>query len=253
MRVILVVLVAMVVGASQRAEACSCRNPPSLVTEAGVPLNARLPVMTGSTAASPAFALFDADGGVVPSSTVVLNGGSILIPTEPLAANAQFWLTGALETRGFLTGDRLDETPPGKPSLDAFTHSVSPLIGRSTCDLGGEGFLVSAGDFQPVDSLYFEVFMGPSPERIDTSSPAVVVPAAAQFFFGSSSLCSPVVDTTGASELAIQIRAVDGAGNASELSNALQLKSGGCSATGGSLALIALLVFFRRKPLNSRQ
>lgn len=252
-------LLAVVVAASasgQRAEACSCKrlffSPPS----EAVALNARFPVI-GAFEAAASFVLREASGATVAASATAAPGGFFVVPDAPLAPNTDYVLE--IEGEGespFRTATQLDQTPPGSISLGAFTHLVSPVIGRSTCDLGGEQFTLPVFGHTTEDSLaVFEIFTGRTTATIDTSAPALIVPAVFGVVgVGDMSLCSPKTPTSTVSELAIQARLVDGAGNASELSNAVQLKGGGCSAVGGSaFGLAALLVLVRRNPLKRRR
>lgn len=235
------VVVASALG--QRAEACSCRTP-ALLSGLVVPLNARLPVLDPfSTDTS--FALTTAGGIVVPADAVVVPGGFIVVPMQRLAPDTGYLLTHGGDPESFQTGSSVDELSPASPTILAnFTHSVSPVLGRNSCNLGGEGFLVSLSS--PVDGVLFQVFTGPTTASIDTSSPAMVlqVNPSASFFLGDSSVCGPRFPVSKMANLAIQVRTVDLAGNVSELSNAVQLKSSGCSATGGSTLVLAALLLF---------
>jgi uncharacterized protein (TIGR03382 family) len=147
----------------------------------------------------------------------------------------------------------LDEVAPLAPALGTVTHNVSPVF-RSTCDLGGEGFSIAVSGVDPAPLSAFHVFMGPTTSSIDTSAPGLILPAEfGMVSLGDNSVCAqadgssfPVSTMT---SLAVQIRLVDGPGNASELSNAVQLKPGaGCSSTSAlPLGLLVVLLSRRRK------
>lgn len=64
--------------------------------------------------------------------------------------------------------------------------------------------------------------------------------------FGDKLLCNPQrLAISSMPSLAVQVRAVDIAGNVSELSNAIQVK--GCSATGGTALILLSALFLRRR------
>lgn len=246
-----ILLVVMVVSVlNQRAEACSCVSPPVLGVE-GVPLNARLPVL-GQAIDPSLLALTTVDGGViVPTSVETVPGGFIVVPDVLLSPHTHYTL-GSLA--GFGTGDSVDEAAPAAPSLGAFTHSVSPVIGGSSCDTGGESFSIVVPEFSVPDPFtVFEVFTGPGTDRVDASQPALLLPSASPMLFGDGFLCMPQLATSHMPNLAVAIRTRDLAGNVSPLSNAVQLKgSAGCSTTGGSaVALLLGIALIRRRKIRS--
>lgn len=243
MRIVLAVVVGVVGALGQRAEACSCRSEPFVFSGLEIPVNASLPVLSTDTE----FTLTTEGGIAVAAEAVVVPGGFAVVPTQPLAPDAGYTLTHSGGVVAFRTGAGADVQAPAPPILGSFTHSVGPLIARSTCELvGGEGFVVSLSS--PVDGVVFQIFTGANPESIDTSSPAMVLPVdpSASFFLGDSSLCSARFPASKMANLAIQVRTVDLAGNVSELSNPLQLKGSGCSATGGSALVLAALLLARK-------
>ena len=239
-----VVVVTAVSAFSQRAHACSCRKPSLFVTEP-VAVNAQIPVLDPfSTDTS--FTLITEGGLAVTAAAVVVPGGFIVVPTEPLAPNTTFWLTHCDNSGSFRTGSERDDLSPTTPTIAGSSHHVSPLFpAGSACDLGGEGFLISLSS--PIDGAFWEVFSGPTAATIDLSTPsmAIQVDASNSFFFGDASLCSSRFPVSKMPSLAIQVRTVDLAGNASELSEPMQLKSG-CSITGGSALVLALLLLTRK-------
>lgn len=245
MRIALVVVMVGVAGVSQRAEACSCSNAPfAFNTSELLPRNAKLPLL-GPGVAGSSFELTGADGGVVPASAVAVPGGFLVVPEQPLAPNEAFTLSNGSERRSFQTSELFDEVAPPAPTLGSFTHVLSPAVGRSTCDLGGEGFQLTVTGVA-AGQTRFEVFTGATTDSIDTSSPALVIPGDPVVFLGDSSVCSARLPTSTRSQLAVQLRAVDLSGNASPLSNAVQLKSSGCSATGEGSLVVLLALLGRR-------
>jgi hypothetical protein len=253
---VLVGLVVLLGAMSQRAEACSCISSPFLFSGAGVPLNARLPVL-GAFNTSANFELSTDGGTLVASRTEVVPGGVIVIPDEPLAPSTDYALSFEAASNGpifFRTSDEADQVAPSTPSISSFTHFVSPALGRSTCDLGGDGFTLTLSGFVSEPFTFFEVFTGTATDRIDTTKPALLVPAGASFFLGDASVCEHNLSTSTMSDLAVQVRTVDAAGNASALSNAVQLKRGGCSSTGGpALGLGGLLLLALRNGPKRRR
>jgi hypothetical protein len=221
-----------------------------------VPLNARIPVL-GPFSPGGTFELSTDGGTLVPSRTEEVPGGVIVIPDEPLAPGTDYALSFEAAPNGplfFRTGDELDQVAPSTPSISSFTHFVSPALGRSTCDLGGDGFTLTLSGFVSEPFTFFEVFTGPATDRIDTTKPALLVPAGARFFLGDASVCEHNLSTSTMSDLAVQVRTVDGAGNASAFSNAVQLKRGGCSSAGGpALGLVGLLLWTLRNGSKRRR
>lgn len=247
MRIFLVVLV-VGVAMGQRAEACSCSDTTFFARGPGVPLNVRLPVL-GPMTTDPGFVLTTVvDGAIVPTTTQVVPGGFFVVPDAPLLRNTDYVLSPDLGQRsgqGFRTGESTQEVAPAEaPSLDSFTRTV---VGRSTCGEPGEVLIASVGG--ALGEIH-EVFVGPTTASIDTSAPAFVVRARSSLYLGDGvGICDARFLTGSRPDLAIALRTRDLAGNVSPLSNAIQLKTGGCSSTSGPtlLLLVALLTGVRRK------
>ncbi|HEY1087731.1 MAG TPA: hypothetical protein VGE37_08550 [Archangium sp.] len=137
--------------------------------------------------------------------------------------------------------------------MRTFTQSKGagqPSLADS-CDLGGEDFEVSF-DNPAGEAVVFQLFTGPSVTTIDQTKPARVLQVyrATSFAFGDRARCTLTsFPASQVSDLAIQVRAVDYAGNVSDFSNAIQLKSSssGCSATGGTALILLSALFLRRR------
>lgn len=240
---ILVAVMVVVSALGQRADACSCRFDPFVFTGLEVPVNASLPVLSTDTE----FTLTTEGGSVVAAEAVAIPAGFAVVPTQPLAPNTGYVLTHSAGSTTFRTGAGSDELTPTAPTLGVSGHSFGPLFAGSTCDLvGGECFLIALSS--PGDGVLVHVFTGATTESIDSAVPAMVLPisGSSSFFLGDSVLCSPRFPVSKMSNLAIQARTVDLAGHVSELSNPLQLKGGGCSASGGSALVLAALLLARK-------
>lgn len=237
-----VVMAAVAVGlVAGRAEACSCAGSGFAFEGAGIPRNARLPLLGPfvTTEATEGLRLLTRAGEPVAVRLEPVPGGLFFVPEAPLEADAGY----ILEDRGmpfeFVTSAEDDLTAPPAPRIGTFSFRQGEWLFRSSCDLGGEEFLINVESGTPTEPFeVLEVFMGPRTDAIDTSAPALVVPHQGGFLLGNRGLCSNTFPVSTLADLAVQVRARDAAGNVSELSNAVQLKSGGCSAAAGpALAL----------------
>jgi hypothetical protein len=248
LRIALVVGVVAVLAAS-RAEACSCSSQGFAFSGEGVPRNASLPWL-GRFVMADAARLFDSDAQEVPVRVEPVPGGVFVVPVAPLAANAAYYLQNDRWGFSFTTGADDDLTPPAAPTLTSFTVHRSPLLFRDGCDLGGEAFFIAVERGSPPEAFeILEVFTGPRIDAIDTSAPALVVSQQeARVALADNSACGVSFPVSTLADLAVQVRSRDAAGNVSELSNAVQLKGGGCSAGGSALGLgWAVLAFVRAR------
>lgn len=237
LRIASVVAGLVVVLAAGRAEACSCNGNGFAFEGVGLPRNAQLPVL-GASVTSTEVRLLTRDGMVVPTRTESVAGGVIVIPQEPLAANTSYVLQDRGTPFEFTTSTEDDLTAPAAPLIGDVAFSQGAWLFRSTCDLGGEEFRITVQSQSPTESFeVLEVFAGPRTDAIDTSAPALVVPHRGGFSLGNRALCSNNFPVSTLADLAVQVRSRDAAGNVSEFSNAVQLKSGGCSAAGSALGL----------------
>lgn len=245
MRVILALMVVLV-GVSERAEACSCSPPDRVLTnDRVVPTDVRIPIL-GDLLQTQTFDLIDSNGTTVPATTERVPGGVFLVPLTSLEPNADYAVTPVIDRysgQGFRTGDGPGElVSVPAPTLGTFTRFV--IDGSSTCGGPGESFQVNVSETMSEPTMH-EVFVGSTTDTIDTRAPAFFFRARPILFLSEVSICEPKFPTS-SPDLAIAIRTRDLAGNVSPLSNAIQLKSGGCSATGGpSLLLLAGLLLTR--------
>lgn len=249
MRIFLAAAVAAAVfGLSNRAEACSCVHPPIPFDNASaVPLNARLTVLQPLDGVTPE--LLAPNGDVVACDLESTTATSFtLLPKQPLLPGANYSVRFG-RGAAFATGTSLDTTAPAAPSLGTATLSPRTAFpSPGTCDLGGEDVTV---DFvnHATEPVLFEIFTGPTTASIDLTRPGLIIDPShlTSFRFGDQGLCNPRFAISSTASLAIQVRAVDFAGNVSELSNPLQLKTGGCSATGGTALILLSALFLRRR------
>lgn len=243
-----VAMAAVAVGlVAGRVEACSCDGTGFAFEGSGVPRNARLPLL-GPFVSTEDLRLLTRAGEPVPARLELVPGGLFFVPEAPLAADAGY----VLEDRGrrfeFVTSAEDDLTAPPAPRIGDFSFSQGAWLFRSTCDLGGEEFLINVESGTPTEPFeLLEVFMGPRTDAIDTSAPALVVPHRAGFFLGNRTRCANNFPVSTVADLAVQVRTRDAAGNVSELSNVVQLKGGGCSAAGSALGLAWVLLAFARR------
>jgi hypothetical protein len=255
MRIVWAAALATVVMLSTPAEACSCAEPSFFpFQDQTVPLNAKLPVLYSSIDST--LEITSSNGDVVPYEIVPTSDESFLLGfPQPLSAGSSYSVDAGIWTAHvqFTAGTTNDTTAPETPTLRTFTHSKGSgqPRNRDTCDLGGEDFEVSF-DNPAGEAVVFELFTGPSVATIDQTKPARVLQVyrATSFTFGDRGRCTLTsFPASQVSDLAIQVRAVDYAGNVSDFSNALQLKSAssGCSATGSTALILLSALFLRRR------
>lgn len=251
LRIASVVVGLVVVLAAGRAEACSCRGMIFAFEGTGIPRNAKLPLLGSSFSTDYVRLMRPLNPGteLVPIRLESLARGVLVVPEAALEANATYVLESDGFPFAFETGDESDLLAPQAPRIVGFSRTAAPLNRNSSCDTGGEQFVVTVESGEPVERFeVLEVFVGPRPDAIDVSAPALVLPHRDGFVIGDLSACSSNFKVSTLPELAVQVRARDAAGNVSELSNAVQLKSGGCSAAGSALGLgWAVLAFVRTR------
>lgn len=243
-----VVMVAVAVGlVAGRAEACSCSAQGFAFEGSGLPRNARLPLL-GPFVSTEAVRLLTPAGELVPARLETVPGGLFVVPEAPLAADAGYVLEEGGRPFQFVTSAADDLTAPPAPRIGDFSFSQGAWLFRGGCDLGGEEFRVNVESGTPAEPFeVLEVFMGPRVDAIDTSTPALVVPHRGGFSLGNRSLCSNTFPVSTFADLAVQVRTRDAAGNVSELSNAVQLKGGGCSAAGSALGVAWVVLALARR------
>jgi hypothetical protein len=252
MRVILAGLV-VISALSGRSEACSCISEPVVTNDQLVPINVRIPIL--GVLETNSFELRDANGALIPTTTEAVPGGLFLVPLAPLQPNSTYGVSpvvSRLSGQAFRTGEGPDDVAPvAAPILGTFTRAV--IDGSSTCGGPGESFSVNVSETIGEPSVH-EVFVGATTDTIDTRAPAFFLKARPMLFLSEVSICEPKFPTSARADLAIAIRTRDLAGNVSPLSNAVQLKTAGCSSTGapGLLFLAGLLTQNRAKSRRKR-
>ncbi|MDP3231770.1 MAG: hypothetical protein Q8N26_03270 [Myxococcales bacterium] len=191
----------------------------------------------------------------VPADRVEEGGVAALVPRQVLAPLTMYSVRvrgAALESGPtFTTGTEVDSTPPtvGAPTLRSFRP---PLVDSSSC--GGPRFEFFSLAYDPQDDrtaagqLIHLGFVGTTVDDIGLDAPTFGTTGL--LIIESSNSCgdSTLPDLMKRPQLAALAVVVDLAGNRSAPSQAVQVKgSGGCSAAGGSLALLsAILVPLRR-------
>lgn len=239
--------------AAGRAAACTCDGSGFAFVGAGVPRNAKLPVLGGFVAADEV-RLLTAAGQEVPARLEAAPNGVFVVPEAPLEAHTPYRLEHRAAAFDFVTSAEVDLVAPGVPRIGAVTRAQGGGQFRSTCDLGGEDFRISVESGAPVDPFeVLEVYLGAHADGIDAGAPMLVVPHRDGFVLGNRLLCANNFPVSRVADLAVQVRTRDAAGNVSELSNAVQLKGGGCSTAGPGLGLACLALAFARGRRSERR
>lgn len=237
------------------AEACSCAEvyAVSPAPDAGaVPTNTWVRV-TGTGV--PELTFTQADGGVVDVEIREPLGDArtrYLVPREPLAKGAEYVVADEFQelSRFVVTADA-DTSGPEFIGLEgAVFRESSTFEPQSSCGPSRTYSLTYASpeeDATPPGELFFNVYAGTSPDNVDLSRPALVLPPGIKSL--GQSACGPFFDLEANPEPWVVITAVDRAGNESAPGDPRQLTMGcGCSAgsAGAPFLLGGLLVLLGR-------
>lgn len=219
-----------------------------------VPLN----VQVRFTSALTNVQLLRGDAGVAVDR--IEEGGVVaLVPRELLAPlttySIQTLSSGFALSTTFTTGMAIDSTPPtlGAPTLQAFR---SPAIDLTTCgDIRSEFYSLTYGasdDRTAPGQLVHLGFLGATVDTIALDAP--VLGTAGGLVMQSNSACpqSTLPDLMRRPQLAALAVVVDLAGNRSTPSQAVQVKGSGCSAAGGSLAIVSTVLLPLRRRRRTR-
>jgi hypothetical protein len=241
------VLVLAVVCLAAEALACSCRSvvsvfPPS---RSGVPTNVEFQVTT-NIAEVPSLQLFADDQGV-PLEVIAHHAGWVTLrPTVPLQPRTRYDLSSLnSDASGFsffatyTTADGPDEVPPAPRAIASTSRRF--IESASTCG-NSESLTLKLSVEQERDVTALVVFTG------DTTSALSAEPSTfSTTGVLTNSLCDSNYPLQGSPNLAVAVRVIDFAGNLSELSEAKQAKSGGCSAAPALLGVLGLSLLLRRR------
>lgn len=143
----------------------------------------------------------------------------------------------------FRTGAITDETPPNAPGARDVTFTEQRgFLGMGVAGCGESvGFQLTVDaaqdDNAPEADLLYNVYAGPSADRIDFSRVRVALRSGRQWL--GRHTCNPTFDFSDGTRV-IALKAVDRAGNESEASAPIAMSTCGCSGTSGG-ALTALL------------
>ena len=216
-----------------------------------VPLNAEVKYISRQETT---WTLVDGAGAAVPATAV--KRGPLLTairPLQQLAPNRRYTLTVTSAsdstetvTAAFTTGTRVDSEAPAPLERPKITSVAGPIIRASSCD--GPGYLDilwtgASDDHTPARQLMIEAVLSTENGSAELEPDLTV-------------LCTRVADDQGcrmfffptdkSEPQFMRGRAVDWAGNMTELTASEPLRGCGCSSGSGALALLALAVLRRR-------
>lgn len=226
------------------AMACSCGRSIEVFPPSGqVPTNLVLQAM--GNVGVPTLRLFDGDQAVTLEPTSHGSRWVTFRPTRSLTPQTTYRLVAddGSELATYRTLDGPDEVPPAPRALIKTTRTFSPSA--STCGDSESVALELDSPEAGAEATGLLVFTGES-----MSSPSLQ--GEAQVFttdgFLINARCSTNFPLKSTADLALAVRVIDAAGNVSELSQARQAKSAGCSTTSAELLVVlAAAVFCRRK------
>jgi hypothetical protein len=210
------------------AHACSCAQPALRVVPRPndrAPRNTHVWVEVPPGLAEAAVTLRGVEVGPVDQRRYGSGGVRVIeiIPRRPLAARSRYQVLVAGELAGELvTGDQIDEAPPTWDGLQSGAVSAGVVAG---CGAGEPFVTLGLGrrddDTTPAPALRYAIWVGGAGKPIDYERPPTTVVSSwgDRLSLGHESRCSPPnLELPGT--LAVGVRVVDLAGNASPPSEA---------------------------------
>lgn len=232
------------------ALACSCRTITSFFPPSGstVPTNAEFQV-TQTVGPVPPLTLVVEGSGVVLEVDVVTRHAAWLSvrPRTKLTPGTMVRLSttnsDGLEAQAtWVVGSAADETPPLPRAL---TGTARTFIGRPGSSCGNSESVQLTID-PPTSDDPSALFVFAGPDDVSVASAALPSGFTEDGLLGDST-CFFNFGLQAVPDLALGVRAVDFAGNLSELSNVKQAKTAGCSAAPGVLGVVAVVLLRRRR------